>query len=151
MKSSAISISSGRRTKPRIHIANQSYDGQITALKNPSLLIVSKDRHGSDSCRCRHTTVGFSAVTPGDKSGGLKGNREIPLLSHFLHHASAENAQQRSHNRGIKPAMMQRRTLRTTAWFLLFILSTIVIEGYDVVSDGNITEMFIGPIRGCFG
>ncbi len=47
--------------------------------------------------------------------------------------------------------MMQRRTLRITAWILLFIISTIVVEGYDVLSGGNITQMFIGPIRGCFG
>ena len=30
--------------------------------------------------------------------------------------------------------MMQRRTLRITAWILLFIISTIVVEGYDVLS-----------------
>jgi len=47
--------------------------------------------------------------------------------------------------------MMQRRTLRITAWILLFILSTIVVEGYDVLSGGNIQEIFMGPIRGCFG
>ena len=47
--------------------------------------------------------------------------------------------------------MMQRRTLRITAWILLFIVSTIVVEGYDVLAGGKITEVFSGPIRGCFG
>ena len=46
---------------------------------------------------------------------------------------------------------MQRRTLRLTAYVLLFIIGTIVIEGYDVLSGGNITEMFYEPIRGYFG
>jgi len=46
--------------------------------------------------------------------------------------------------------MMQRRTLRITAWILLFIVSTIVVEGYDVLSGGNIKEMFTQPILGCF-
>jgi len=46
--------------------------------------------------------------------------------------------------------MMQRRTLRITAWILMLILSTIVIEGYDVVSGENVREMFGGPIIGCF-
>lgn len=49
-------------------------------------------------------------------------------------------------------AMMQRRNVQITAWILIFIISTIVLEGYDVLSGGNITEMFIEPIhRGCFG
>jgi hypothetical protein len=47
--------------------------------------------------------------------------------------------------------MMQRRTLRTVTWILLFILSTIVVEGYDVLTGGNIKEIFIEPIQGCFG
>ena len=46
--------------------------------------------------------------------------------------------------------MMQRRTLRLTAWILLFILSTIVVEGYDVLSGANITKMFWEPINRCF-
>ena len=32
----------------------------------------------------------------------------------------------------------------------MFILSTIVVEGYDVLSGGKIAEVFIGPIGGCF-
>jgi len=53
-------------------------------------------------------------------------------------------------DRGLYTApMMQRPTLRITTWVLLFILSTIVVEGYDVLSGGNITEMFWQPIRGC--
>jgi hypothetical protein len=47
--------------------------------------------------------------------------------------------------------MMQRRKLRITAWILLFIISTIVVEGYDVLSGGNIMQTFIRPIEGCFG
>ena len=47
--------------------------------------------------------------------------------------------------------MIQRRTLRITAWILLFVLSTIVVEGYDVLSGANITKMFWEPFRGCFG
>jgi hypothetical protein len=45
-------------------------------------------------------------------------------------------------------AMMQRRTLRITAWILMFIMGTIVAEGYDVLSGGNILEAFIEPDRG---
>jgi len=47
--------------------------------------------------------------------------------------------------------MMSRRTLQITTWILLFVLSTIVVEGYDVLSNGNITKMFWEPFRGCFG
>jgi hypothetical protein len=46
-------------------------------------------------------------------------------------------------------SMMQRRTLRITAWILLFILSTIVVEGYDVLSGGNITKTFSESIGSC--
>jgi hypothetical protein len=46
--------------------------------------------------------------------------------------------------------MMQRRTLRITAWILMFILSTVVAEGYDVLSGKNITKMFWEPFRGRF-
>jgi hypothetical protein len=46
--------------------------------------------------------------------------------------------------------MMKRRTLRITAWVLMFIFSTIVVEGYDVLSGGNITEMFWEPMARCF-
>jgi len=47
--------------------------------------------------------------------------------------------------------MMQRRTLRITAYILIFIIGTIALEGYDVLSGANITEQFFEPIRGCFG
>ena len=47
--------------------------------------------------------------------------------------------------------MMHRRTLRITAWILLLILSTIVVEGYDVLSGGKIPEIFTESFRGCFG
>ena len=46
--------------------------------------------------------------------------------------------------------MMQRRTLRMTAWILIFLIGTIAGEGYDVLSGGNITEAFVGAFRGCF-
>ena len=49
-------------------------------------------------------------------------------------------------------AMMQRHTLQITAYVLIFVIGTIVIEGYDVLSGGNIKELFFEPIRhGCFG
>jgi len=47
--------------------------------------------------------------------------------------------------------MLQRRTLRIATWILLFILSTIVVEGYDVLSGGNIKELVWEPIKGCYG
>ena len=47
--------------------------------------------------------------------------------------------------------MMHRRTLRITAWILIFLIGTIALEGYDVLSGANITEAFIEPFRGCFG
>jgi len=47
--------------------------------------------------------------------------------------------------------MMQRRTLRIITWILLFILSTVVVEGYDALSGGNIKELFSERIGGCFG
>ena len=47
--------------------------------------------------------------------------------------------------------MMSRRTIRITAWILLFTFSTIVVEGYDVLSGGNITETFCEPISSFFG
>ena len=43
--------------------------------------------------------------------------------------------------------MMQRRTLRTTAWILIFLIGTVAGEGYDVLSGGNITEAFVGVIH----
>jgi hypothetical protein len=33
----------------------------------------------------------------------------------------------------------------------MFIISTVVLEGYDVLSGGNLTELFFEPFRGCFG
>jgi hypothetical protein len=36
--------------------------------------------------------------------------------------------------------MMRRRTLRITAWILIFLIGTIALEGYDVLSGANITE-----------
>jgi len=42
--------------------------------------------------------------------------------------------------------MMQRRTLRIITWILLFIVSTVIVEGYDVVSGGNITKTFLAPV-----
>jgi len=47
--------------------------------------------------------------------------------------------------------MMQRRTLRITAYVLMFIIGTIVIEGYDVLSGRNVTDQFYFYFRGCFG
>jgi len=46
---------------------------------------------------------------------------------------------------------MQRRTLRITAYVLMFIIGTIVIEGYDVLSGGNVTDVFSLYIQRCFG
>jgi len=40
--------------------------------------------------------------------------------------------------------MMQRRTLRITAWILIFLIGTIAGEGYDVLSGGSITKAFVG-------
>jgi hypothetical protein len=45
---------------------------------------------------------------------------------------------------------MQRRTVRITAYVLMFVIGTIVIEGYDVVSGGHITDQFYFYIRHCF-
>jgi len=42
--------------------------------------------------------------------------------------------------------MMQRRTVRITTYVLIFIIGTIVIDGYDVLSGGNIKELFYTPI-----
>jgi hypothetical protein len=47
--------------------------------------------------------------------------------------------------------MMQRRTLRITTYVLIFILGTIVIDGYDVISGGNIKELFYTPISCSLG
>jgi hypothetical protein len=47
--------------------------------------------------------------------------------------------------------MMQRRTVRITAWILIFLIGTIALEGYDVLSGGSITAAFVEPYRGCFG
>lgn len=47
--------------------------------------------------------------------------------------------------------MMRPRTLRIIAWVLMLILGTLAIEGYDVLSGGNITEMFFEPNPGCYG
>ena len=47
--------------------------------------------------------------------------------------------------------MMHRRTLRITAWILVFIIATIALEGYDVLSGGNITEPWFEVSRGCYG
>ena len=45
---------------------------------------------------------------------------------------------------------MQRRTLRITAYVLIFIIGTIFLEGYDVLTGGNIKELFFEPlIMGC--
>jgi len=46
--------------------------------------------------------------------------------------------------------MMQRRTLRIATYVLIFVIGTIVIDGYDVLTGGNIKELFSEPIRGCF-
>ena len=44
-------------------------------------------------------------------------------------------------------AMMSRRTLRITAYVLIFLIGTIALEGYDVLSGANITsEKFYGII-----
>jgi len=45
--------------------------------------------------------------------------------------------------------MLQRRTLRLTAYILIFIIGTIALEGYDVLSGGNITELFFERTSGC--
>ena len=46
--------------------------------------------------------------------------------------------------------MLQRRTLRTTAWILIFLIGTVALEGYDVLTGANITEAFIQPIHYLF-
>jgi hypothetical protein len=47
--------------------------------------------------------------------------------------------------------MINRRTLRITAWILIFLISTIAFEGYDVLTGGNITRPIVEPIWACFG
>ena len=47
--------------------------------------------------------------------------------------------------------MLQRRTLRITAWILIFIIGTITLEGFDILTGANITAAFFEPMRGCFG
>jgi len=47
--------------------------------------------------------------------------------------------------------MMHPRTVRIIAWLLLFLIGTVVIEGYDVLSGGNITEPWFEVSRGCWG
>ena len=47
--------------------------------------------------------------------------------------------------------MMQRRTIRITAYVLIFIIGTIAMEGYDVLAGRNITDQFYFYIRRCFG
>ena len=42
--------------------------------------------------------------------------------------------------------MMQRRTIRIITWILLFTVSTIVVEGYDVLSGANITKTMLAPV-----
>ena len=46
--------------------------------------------------------------------------------------------------------MLDRRTLRITVWILLFIIGTIVLEGYDVLSGGNLTDPWLEVSRVCF-
>lgn len=46
---------------------------------------------------------------------------------------------------------MRRRTIQITAYVLLFIIGTIVVEGYDVISGGNVTDVFYFYIRRCYG
>ena len=46
--------------------------------------------------------------------------------------------------------MMNRRTLRRTAWILIFIIGTVAMEGYDVLSGRNITESFVALSDVCF-
>jgi len=48
-------------------------------------------------------------------------------------------------------AMMQPRTLRIIAYVLIFIIGTIALEGYDVISGLNIMDQFYHPISGLFG
>ena len=48
-------------------------------------------------------------------------------------------------------SMMDRRSLRITAYILLFIIGTIAVKGYDVLSGGNITEPWFPISTGCFG
>jgi hypothetical protein len=38
-----------------------------------------------------------------------------------------------------------------TAYTLIFIIGTIALEGYDVLSGGNITELFYQHVGGYFG
>lgn len=47
--------------------------------------------------------------------------------------------------------MMQRRTLRITAWILIFLIATVAGEGYDVLSGGSITKAFVGEDHYFFG
>jgi hypothetical protein len=47
--------------------------------------------------------------------------------------------------------MMHRRTLRITAWILIFLIGTMALEGYDVLSGANITEALLEPFRVCLG
>lgn len=47
--------------------------------------------------------------------------------------------------------MMQRRTIRITAYVLIFIIGTIAMEGYDVLSGRNITDEVYFYISRCFG
>lgn len=46
---------------------------------------------------------------------------------------------------------MQQRTIRMPAYVLIFVIGTIVIDGYDILSSGNITDQFFFYIRRCFG
>lgn len=47
--------------------------------------------------------------------------------------------------------MLPRRTLRITAWVLIFLIGTITLEGFDILTGANIIDNFIEPTRGCFG
>ena len=47
--------------------------------------------------------------------------------------------------------MFPRRTLRITAWVLIFIIGTITLEGFDILTGANIVELFFEPLRGCYG
>jgi hypothetical protein len=49
-------------------------------------------------------------------------------------------------------AMMSRRIVRITAYVLIFLIGTLALEGYDVLSGANITsEHFYAALIRCFG
>jgi hypothetical protein len=47
--------------------------------------------------------------------------------------------------------MIKRRTVQITAYVLMFVIGTIAIEGYDVLSGGSITKVFYSPFTWWIG